>query len=182
MGGILFLTGFMGTGKTAVGAALARRLGRPFVDLDREIESAAGLTVAEIFARHGEAEFRARERALLERLAGRGDTVVATGGGAVVDARNRRAMRASGRIVCLTAAPATLLERVGGGDDRPLLAGADRAERVRELLAARAAAYADADATIDTTAKTVREIVDEIVAWLASAGGEGAAAKDPGAP
>src|SRR5262249_52924556 len=96
---LVFLTGFMGTGKTAVGRELARRTGLRFGDLDHEIEHDAGMSVADIFARHGEAEFRARESAALDRLSALANAVVATGGGAVVDVENRRRMRAAGKVV-----------------------------------------------------------------------------------
>lgn len=159
----VFLTGFMGTGKTAVGAALARRLGRRFIDLDEEIERTSGESVAAIFARHGEPEFRERERRALALVCALDEAIVATGGGAVLDSRNRSSMRASGRIVCVTADVDTILARLGGGEDRPLLAGApDRAAKVRELLSARAAAYADADLTVDTSGKTVEGVSGEI--------------------
>jgi len=164
---LVFLTGFMGTGKTAVGRELARRLGIRFLDIDQEIEQAARMTVAQIFARHGEADFRAREREMIERMSALSGAVVATGGGAVVDEANRRRMRAAGKVVCLRADVATILERVGGGDERPLLAGTDdKAGRVRSLLDARAAAYADADHVVDTSRRTVAAIVDEIAGWL----------------
>ncbi len=163
----VFLTGFMGTGKTAVGAALAKLLGRRFVDLDEEIERASGLAVAEIFAQFGEPEFRRREREALEHLGALDDAIVATGGGSVIDARNRASMRAAGWIVCLAAEAEILLARVGGGEDRPLLAAtSDRAAKVRELLAERAEAYADADWTIDTSGKTVEAVCREIADWL----------------
>jgi shikimate kinase len=163
----VFLTGFMGSGKTAVGAALARLLGRRFVDLDEEIERTSGLTVAAIFARFGEPEFRRRESQTLASLGTLDGAIVSTGGGTVVDARNRTSMRAAGWIVCLTADADTILARVGGGDDRPLLAAtSDRAAKVRELLAERAEPYADADWTIDTSGKTVEEVSREIAEWL----------------
>jgi shikimate kinase len=172
MRNLVFLTGFMGTGKTAVGTELARRLGLRFLDLDHEIERAAGMSVAQVFARFGEAEFRARERALVEQVSGLADTVVATGGGVVLDAENRRRLRASGKVVCLRADVATILARVGGGGgDRPLLAGSeDRTGRVQALLEARRAAYADADHCVETSGRSVDVIVDEIAAWL---GGDG---------
>jgi shikimate kinase len=157
----------MGSGKTAVGAALAERLGRRFVDLDGEIERASGLTVAAIFARFGEGEFRRRESRALADLGALDDAIVATGGGTVIDPRNRASMRASGWIVCLTADAETILARVGGGEDRPMLARvSDRAAKVRELLAERADAYADADRTIDTSGKTVEAVSREIADWL----------------
>ncbi len=163
----LFLTGFMGTGKTAVGRLLARRLQRPFVDLDHEIERSCGASVAEIFARFGEGEFRDRECRALEGAAALDRAVVATGGGVVMDARNRRTMRASGKIVCLSADPPSILSRLGDAADRPLLAGAaGRSERIHRLLGERAAAYADADHAVDTSARSVEDVVEEILCWM----------------
>jgi shikimate kinase len=154
-----------------VGQALARRLRRRFVDLDSEIERIAGLTVAEIFSRFGEREFRSREREAIETVSGLKAAVVATGGGAVVDPRSRALMRAAGRIVCLSAEPEVILARLarlGPGADRPLLAdAAGRAERVRSLLAERAAAYADTDFKIDTSRRSPTEVVEAITEWLA---------------
>jgi len=164
----VFLTGFMATGKTLVGCALAKRLGRPFVDVDLEIEREAGMSVAEIFGRFGEPEFRARERRALERLCALDTAVIATGGGAVVDSRNRAAMRASGTVVCLTADPDTILGRLGRGSERPLLADAEgRETRIRTLLGARAAAYGDADLVVDTSRRSAEAVADAIVEWLA---------------
>jgi shikimate kinase len=165
----VFLTGFMATGKTAVGRALGRRLARRFIDLDEEIERAAGLAVCEIFARFGEPEFRDRERQTLLSVCAIDGAVVATGGGTVLDARSRDAMHASGTIVCLTAAPEAILTRLGNGGDRPLLAGSSsRAERIASLLAERAAAYADADFTLDTSRKSVNDVARSIADWLSS--------------
>jgi shikimate kinase len=167
--GNIFLVGFMGTGKTAVGRALAERLGRPFLDLDAEIERLAGASVAEIFARFGEAGFRAREREALERLGELDGAVVATGGGIVLDPRNRATMRARGTVICLTANLDTILRRVGQAADRPLLAGAtDPAERAGTLLAERAAAYAEADWTVDTSHLAVADVVESIARRLAT--------------
>jgi shikimate kinase len=165
----VFLTGFMATGKTAVGRALAERLRRRFVDVDAEIERGTGLSVSEIFRRFGEPDFRARERETLAKVSGDDDVVIATGGGSVIDPRNRAVMRRSGTIVCLSADPRAILERLGEGGDRPLLAGAkDRAARIADLLAERAAAYADADVTFDTSGKNAAEVARRIADWLAS--------------
>jgi shikimate kinase len=167
MRNLVFLTGFMGTGKTVVGRELARRLGRRFIDLDDEIERAAGRSVREIFERSGEADFRAREREALERVCRLDAAVVATGGGTPVDPVNRRVLRAAGNVICLGADVPTILARVGDGQDRPLLAGtSDRSARIRWLLEARAEAYADADHGVDTSGREVDDIVGEITAWL----------------
>jgi shikimate kinase len=161
----------MGAGKTVVGRRLAERLGRTFVDTDAEIERRSGATITEIFRERGEAEFRTLEREAIARACALDSAVVATGGGAFVPDENRARMKASGAVVYLSADPGTLLARVGGGDDRPLLAGApDRLERIRELLTARAAAYAEADWEIDTTSLAPDAVVHAILTRLAERG------------
>ena len=164
----IVLTGFMGTGKTAVGRALAARLDRPFVDTDERIVDDHG-PIPEIFASHGEARFRALERALAVELSQRGGLVVATGGGMLLDPEVGRVMGATARVFCLTAAPTTIIERVraGGVSARPLLAGDDAAARVATLLAERAAAYA-AFEPVPTDGLSVETVVDEILRRLAS--------------
>lgn len=152
----------MGTGKTTVGKRLAARLGWTFVDTDAVITSREGRSVEAIFAADGEPYFRAREREAVAEVCRAQDTVVATGGGAVVDEVNFRALRDAALFVCLTASPEAILRRTGGGN-RPLLQG-DREERVRTLLAARAAAYARIPHQIDTSDLTPDEIVDRIMA------------------
>ena len=107
----IFLTGFSGSGKTTVGRIAARLLGWAFVDLDEEIERAAGSTIEEIFARHGEPHFRRLESEALAAACERDRQVVSTGGGIVVDWRNRRAMERGGVVVCLEARPETLHAR-----------------------------------------------------------------------
>jgi shikimate kinase len=159
----VILTGFMGTGKTAVGRRLAAILEAPFLDTDQLVEAAAGRSVADLFARDGEPHFRALEREAVARACDVPGAVVATGGGTLLDAENRRRLAAAGPIVCLTAAPDEILRRVGGGAERPLLAGAaDRRARVCELLAARAGAYAAATHTVDTTGLDVEQVVARV--------------------
>lgn len=168
----IFLTGFMGTGKSAVGRALAVRLGKPFIDLDAEVERRAGMSIARIFAEAGESHFRGLEAARLVEVAPL-DAVIATGGGAFVAAANRDAMRAHGSVICLTADVDEILRRTAQDTTRPLLTGDDREARVRRLLAERADAYAQADYRIDTTRKPIAWIVERIVAFL-DAGAEDA--------
>src|SRR3990172_7504766 len=162
----IFLTGFMGTGKTVVGARLAARLGLFFFEPGRLIEKEAGLKVTEVFASEGEAGFRRRERELIATLANRRDCVIATGGGAVLDPENVQHLKMGGVIVCLRAEPGVILQRVGPDDRRPLLEGQERLARIRELLEMRAAAYARADLSIDTSTSNVEEVVDQIVRHL----------------
>ncbi len=160
------VTGFMGTGKTVVGRRLAERLGLAFADLDDLIQEDAGMGIPEIFASEGEAGFRRRERALIAAIANRQDVVLATGGGALLDPENARALRAQGTLVCLQAEPQTILERIGPDTRRPLLQTSDRMARIRELLEQRATAYAQADLTVETSRLGIDEVVDRIVSHL----------------
>ena len=163
------LTGFMGTGKTAVGEILAHLLGRPFVDLDQVIVEAAGLTVPEIFAREGEDGFRRREREAAARVAARHGLVIATGGGTLLDPANRAALVAGGDLVLLATDPAELATRLGDTAERPLLVGHDdRPARIASLLAARATAYAGCDHELDTTALTPMEAATILAARVAT--------------
>jgi shikimate kinase len=168
----IWLTGMMGAGKSSLGPRLAARMGRRFVDTDQEIERSAGQSVAELFAREGEAAFRARERALVEALAG-APLVVALGGGAVAQPGLRERLAASGTLVYLRARPETLLERVADAETRPLLRGLSRGQRLARLsalLAEREPHYASAAIVLDTDAAAVEDLVEELAARLAGAG------------
>jgi shikimate kinase len=170
---IVVLTGMMGTGKTAVGERLAAALAAPFVDTDALVEQAEGRTVAAIFADAGEAAFRAAERRAISAALAVPRAVVATGGGAVVDAGNLTALRAAAPVVCLTARPEVILERARAARVvRPLLQGDDAAARLAALLAERAAAYAQADLTIDTSSRGVDDVVGAVLAFLRQRGSE----------
>jgi len=157
----IILTGFMGTGKTAVGKRLAKRLGWTFVDVDALIETGARRSIAQIFSERGEAVFRRLERRSINRLVRHDQHVIATGGGAFVDPQSRSKLRASGTVICLTARPQTILDRVGRRlASRPLLKDTTAPlSRIRTLLAQRAAAYAKADITLDTSDLSPDEIV-----------------------
>ena len=138
----LSLYGPPGSGKTTVGKLCARLLQCDFVDVDAHIESATGSTVAELFASEGELRFRARERAAILQLAQRDNLVIATGGGALLDAANRTALEASGPVVCLRASAATIRARLSGDRTRPLLQpAAAGAEQLEQLLAQRQQLY-----------------------------------------
>lgn len=147
----IYLTGFMGTGKSVVGKELARLLRRPFVDLDLSIESAAGSSVASLFARRGEAAFRKLERKALLRAAKRQGVVVALGGGTLLDPRHR-AVVAKGLLVNLSCSRAELVRRLRPERaSRPLLAGGSLSARIGKLLTERRDAYGVADFTVSTT-------------------------------
>lgn len=162
----LVLIGLMGAGKTTVGRLCARKLDRDFVDTDDiVIALAGGAPVAEIFAVGGEGHFRELERAAIADVtASPAPLVIACGGGAAVDAENRRRLQRAGVIVWLRAPVAVLAERVHTGATRPLLAGGPVAALTR-LEAAREAAYeAAADITIDTEDRGIEAVADAVVA------------------
>jgi len=160
----IVLTGFMATGKTTVGREVARRLGRTFVDMDSEIAARAGKSIPHIFAQDGEAAFRRLEAALCEELSEKEGLVVATGGGALVDAANRARMMAGGTIICLTASVDEIVRRAcADGPERPLLAVDDPRAEARRLLAQRRAAYAAIPWQIDTSGLSMDEVVSRVV-------------------
>ncbi len=165
----IILTGFMGTGKTTVGRGLAMALQRTFVDLDDVIEAKAGCAISAIFARQGEAVFRHLEQAACREVAQQSALVIATGGGTIIQAGNRAILERTGCLVCLTASPQTILERVGRATHRPLLESSmeSRSERIASLLAARAPHYQAVPLQVDTTGLSVPEVVSIIQQRLA---------------
>lgn len=157
------LTGFMATGKTTVGRVLAEQLGFELVDTDTLIEDRHG-PIPQIFVEYGEEEFRRMEREVAAELADRERLVISTGGRMMVDPVNVAALAGSGDVFCLTASVDTIVDRLqaAGTDSRPLLAGHDLRTRVLELLAARAAAYAEFT-QVATDGLTPDQIADAIV-------------------
>ncbi|PWB78360.1 MAG: shikimate kinase [Candidatus Methylomirabilota bacterium] len=162
----IVLSGFMGTGKSVVGRRLAERLELPFIDLDDAIEAEAGMVISEIFASEGEPGFRRREREIIASIANRDNCVIATGGGAMLDPENLRHLKTGAVLVCLTAEPAVILQRLTNDASRPLLHTPDRFDRIRRLLEQRGDAYARADLSIDTSGADIGEIVERIVSHL----------------
>ncbi len=168
----IYLTGFSGTGKSHSGRLAASRLAWEFVDTDQLAERRAGKPVPQIFAEDGEEKFRDIESAVLADVAAQGRRVVSTGGGVPVRPSNRDLMRRTGLVIRLKASPETVHSRVARGEGsrgralRPLLGGDAPVERIRQLLAEREPAYAEADLTIDTDGKEPRDVAGEIVeAW-----------------
>jgi len=162
----VFLTGFMGTGKSSVGKILAERLGCQFIDLDALIVAEAGMSIKEIFAAQGEPYFRALEADLVRRLVSEKGAVVSTGGGVVIDPENRRRMRENGVVVNLTATAQAIRERLAADNERPLLQNDNSLEKIASMLAEREPFYRDADIRIDTTGKDVDDIVLQILVWI----------------
>jgi len=162
----LYLVGAMGSGKTTVGELVAQRLGMFFTDLDRDVEWMAGQTIAELFAQRGEEAFRQLEREALARTIVMIDTVVATGGGAVLREDNRALMRRKGWVIYLRASPETLWQRLQHATDRPLLRTESPYETLRAIAQQREPLYQEADWVIDTDALCPEEVADAIVRVL----------------
>jgi shikimate kinase len=163
----IVLIGMMGAGKSTVGRRLAARLGLGFVDADVEIESAAGMSIPDIFATHGEQAFRDGEVRVIARLLDGAPNVVATGGGAWMRPDTRERIRARGVSVWLKAEAEVLLRRVKRRSDRPLLQTADPAATIEKLVAERYPVYAEADLTLLSREVPHDRIVDECIAALA---------------
>jgi shikimate kinase len=164
----IVLIGMMGVGKSSIGRRLGARLGIPFVDADAEIEKAAGMSIADIFARHGEAAFRNGEARVIARLLSSGPQVLATGGGAVMNPATRALIQEKGVSIWLSAEFELLLRRISKRKaERPMLQTADPAATLRELLAAREPIYAQADLTVQSRDVPHDAVVAEIVERLA---------------
>jgi shikimate kinase len=177
------LVGMMGAGKSSIGRRLASRLAMGFVDADAEIEAAAGMTIAEIFTSYGEPYFRSGEQRVIARLLDGGPQVLATGGGAFMNAETRASIRAKGISVWLKAEFDVLMKRVKrrATADRPMLQG-DPAQRIRHLMSERYPVYAEADVTVMSREVSHEVIVAEIVTELGRVLGAGAPAPVEAAP
>jgi shikimate kinase len=151
------LVGMMGAGKSSVGRRLAGRLGIPFVDADTEIESAAGMSIPEIFQKHGEPYFRAGEARVIARLLDHGPSVLATGGGSVMDPHTRELIREKGVSVWLNADLDVLMKRTKRRNDRPLV------DKIKELMPLRAPFYAKSDIVVQSRDEPHDTIVDEVI-------------------
>jgi len=160
------LVGMMGSGKSSIGRRLAARLAIPFVDADSEIEAAAGMSITEIFDKHGEPYFRAGETRVIARLLDHGPQVLATGGGAFMNAETRAAIRAKAISIWLKAELDVLMRRIKRRTDRPLLRTEDPGATLTALIAQRYPVYAEADVTVLSREVPHDTIVDEIVAAL----------------
>ncbi|MEK9832257.1 MAG: shikimate kinase [Rhodospirillaceae bacterium] len=162
------MVGLMGAGKSSIGRRLAARLDLPFVDADSEIEAAAGCTIAEFFEQHGEAEFRDGERRVIARLLDGEPKVLATGGGAFMDAQTRAAVAETGISVWLRADLETLVRRTARRSSRPLLNNADPERTLEDLMATRYPVYAQADITVESDDGPPDETVARVVEALAA--------------
>jgi shikimate kinase len=168
----LVLVGMMGAGKTTVGRRLATRLGRHFVDSDEEVEKAAGMTIEDIFAAHGEADFRAGEVRVIARLLKDRDLVLGTGGGAFINAETRALVKASAVSVWIKADFELLFQRVQRRSNRPLLKTANPRQTLQDLIDKRYPIYAEADVTVVSKDVPQDQVATEVIeAVLAHLGG-----------
>jgi shikimate kinase len=163
---LIVLVGMMASGKTSIGRVLAQRLDVPFVDADHEIEVAAQMSVPEIFAKHGEADFRSGERRVIARLLRDGPRVLATGGGAFMSAETRALIRERGISIWLKADAQTLFRRAKRRSNRPLLQTSDPEATIRQLMETRYPVYAEADMTVESTDGSHDDTVDIVIAAL----------------
>jgi shikimate kinase len=167
----LVLVGLMGAGKTSVGRRLAEKLEIPFVDADHEIELAAGKTIPEIFSDHGEDYFREGERRVITRLLENGKQVLATGGGAFMNAETREKIKGHGVSLWLKADLDLLLKRVAKRNDRPLLQKEDPAIVMKRLIDLRYPVYAQSDITVESRDVQHGQMVNDVIKALADFGG-----------
>jgi shikimate kinase len=159
----LILVGLRGVGKTTIGKAAARQLGRPFLDFDQEIERRAGMEVREIFRLRGEDHFRALEFALSEELSATGGMVLSPGGGWITQQKSVELLRSTGRIIYLRASPEAVARRLRRVETRPLLAGRDPVVALRELYEKRRALYETADDVLDTERLARQQLIAKVV-------------------
>ncbi len=159
----IILVGFMGSGKSSTGRYIAEKLGRPFLDMDTEIERREGRGIPDIFAKEGEPYFRALERALVQELATRENMVIAPGGGIVLNPDNVRDFAASGLVINLRVSPDWVLRRVGQDPNRPLLQGGDPLQRIRDLMDKRKALYAAVPYQLETDGLTPEAVGEQVL-------------------
>ena len=179
--GNIFLVGLMGAGKTSVGKLLAKRLGKAFFDCDQELERATGVKIPVIFEIEGEAGFRAREARMLAELASRRDIVLATGGGAVLNADNRKVLAGNGVVVYLRAVVADLWQRTRHDRNRPLLKTTEPRAKLEQLFAERDPLYRSvADVIVDTGSQSLGSLAQRLEQLLIER--QSAAAEGAGAP
>lgn len=163
----IVLIGLMGSGKSAIGRTIAKKLGRRFIDTDRLIERKSGKTISEIFEQKDEETFRTLEKEVIRKISQYVGIVVATGGGAIKDPDNFKNLKESGWIIALYASPETLYKRISGKRIRPLLLNKeDPIKELKKIYNDRKGMYAMADFQLDTEGKTINEVADEVIYLL----------------
>jgi len=166
----IVLTGFMGTGKSAIGKRLAKILRRKFVDTDDEIKKVTNLTIPQIFSRYGEIRFRSEEKLVVKRVATMESMIISTGGGVVLEEDNRVALANNGILVCLTADPEIVLARVSKKGNRPLIKKDYGVPEIEKMLEERDPFYKQADFFVDTSDDGFDYVVEKIIAFLKEQG------------
>lgn len=159
----IVLTGFMGTGKTSVAKQLSNMLGMKVVDMDTEIEKTQGMSINEVFGKHGEHYFRDAETEMAQTVSTMEHVIISTGGGVVLRPENIEYLRKNGVVICLMASPETILKRTSSSDERPLLKVDDPLGKITEMLEMRKPFYNNADLMIDTEEKSPRQVAEEII-------------------
>jgi shikimate kinase len=159
----LALIGFMGTGKSSVGRALADQLNFQFVDTDELIETRAGKTITQIFAENGEASFRDLEKCVVTDLKDQQKIVISTGGGLATNPENLESLKVHSLVVCLWASPEGIWERVRNQTHRPLLQTPDPLAKIRDLLTKREPFYKQADVLVNTERRSIKEVVQHVL-------------------
>ncbi|MDD4869977.1 MAG: shikimate kinase [Kiritimatiellae bacterium] len=159
----IVLVGFMGTGKTSVGKLLASELKMTFLDMDDVIKERAGKPISRIFAEDGETYFRSLERTLVKDLSCKKGLVIATGGGIVLNPDNISDFTKTGLVVCLLATSETILKRVSGDTNRPLLSGDDKMKKILNLMESRRHLYEAIPHKIDTTNLSLDNVVNQVI-------------------
>lgn len=163
----IVLVGFMGTGKTAVGKRLATLLNKNFYDSDQEVEDVTGMSIPQLFARYGEIRFRSEENLAIQRLAQHDNCVIATGGGVVLNSDNLRLLSEKGIVICLSAKPEIIYQRVRRRNNRPLLKKGDLFQNILDLMKEREELYKSADFFLDTSEMDFQDIINKIMAFVA---------------
>ena len=164
----IIITGFMGTGKSVVAKELARKLKMEYIDTDQVIEGRQGISIADIFAGHGENYFREQEDKLVKELSQKENMVIATGGGTLLSSNNAGILNQTGEIICLYADSRTIYNRIRRKNNRPLLKRENVLSEINRLLEERKKAYNNFAIKIDTTDLSVQEVVDKIITFLKS--------------
>ncbi len=162
----IVLTGMMGTGKSAVGKTLARRLSMRFIDTDSLIEKKAGKKIKDIFADEGEGRFRELERGVVKDVSGENNCVVATGGGVVKNSENMDRLENNSVVVCLKARSEVIYDRTKNNSERPLLNVEDPLKALNKLIEEREKFYSRCDFSVDTSDKKINEIADDIIRFI----------------
>jgi shikimate kinase len=159
----IVLVGFMATGKSMVGRAVAKKMGRQFVDIDKEIVINSKMSISEIFEKYGEDRFRAMESEAIEKFSSEKNLVIATGGGALIRERNVNSLKKNGVLICLTASTKEILKRVGTDTNRPILNVEDKVLTIARKLDERMRYYALADISLDSEIGDVDEIAGNVI-------------------